>query len=392
MDIETLISHSANIGSEISKLQMENYEGRKERKGNFNFFSAIVSGKNDKQHIEKYHSNFIAYLLDTKASHDFGDLFLKYFFKELEKEPFGIKNLPYDEVLIIERERPTTYGRYIDISLELGKEWIVFIENKIRSGEQPEQMNDYYNFAKGNYSKGIGIYLTLNGDDPGSISEKSDQDDGFTIISLSYNKVQIWIEQCCQDIEIKKHQHILNALEQYINVIKINLKTMNEDTRTIIEFLKENKDKTEIIIKNRRILNESVIELVKEIRENFLECLQTEVNERKEKHNSIPDNLGIHIRMGDYVFSGDENHSFGMGFEITKDEGRFNYGSGSHGECGNAIHIQGINVHEDDGIEKGNAILFMAYKNPDEWKSIINATADKLFEEIETKVLPKYSI
>jgi len=48
---------------------------RSKNKENFNFFTALVNGKNTKEHIEKYHSNFIGYLLNPKENHDFGSFF-----------------------------------------------------------------------------------------------------------------------------------------------------------------------------------------------------------------------------------------------------------------------------------------------------------------------------
>ncbi len=69
--LETIASFAkefANIRRKLSKERSKNKE-------NFNFFTALVNGKNTKEHIEKYHSNFIGYLLNPKENHDFGSFF-----------------------------------------------------------------------------------------------------------------------------------------------------------------------------------------------------------------------------------------------------------------------------------------------------------------------------
>lgn len=386
MDIEKLILGANNISNNIIRIKEQDYDRRKSKKENFNFFSAIVSGKNDKQHIEKYHSNVIGYFLNPTASHDFGTLFLKKFITILSGK--GVTNLPGEqevEKLELERERQTSAGRFIDISLELGRHWIVFIENKIMSGEQTDQMKDYCGFAEGNYENKLGIYLTLEGDEPGSTNTQERHDD---LICMSYSDIIKWLEICCDDKEVKEHPHVLSALKQYIIIIKNLLNMMKEDKKAILEYLVENKKETVDLVKHFRILKDSILELIKEVRNKFFVDL---VGNLKKKNADAIDYPKIKIHPGDPVWTGDFDNSFGLGFQIIgKDDRPFNYGGGGSEYCGNAIYINEINAHYADGIDQANVILLEYYGNEEKWNAIVNSTVDKIIEEVKNEVLEKY--
>jgi hypothetical protein len=221
----------ANVGEKLNDIESR----RKANKENFNFFSAIVSGKHSKDHIEKYHSNFIAYLLNPKGGHDFNGLFLRCFFDMLKKK-FGVNDLPNVNIFTIEREKPTAEGRSIDISLE-ANDWIIFIENKIWSGELKDQMNDYCKFAKDYVNNGVGIYLTLNGDHPGSIDKTNNFEGKVKVINLSYSEIIQWLKCCCEQEEIVAHLHVLSALKQYITIIENLLKIMKENKKAILDLV-----------------------------------------------------------------------------------------------------------------------------------------------------------
>ena len=371
MDIQKLISDANEVVNKIAEIKNEHDDMRKKKKENFNFFSAIVSGKNNKEHIEKYHSNFIAYLLNSHASHDFEDLFLKCFFEELKKK-FTIDNLPNELAFTIERERQTTGGRFIDISLELGTEWIVFIENKIWSGEQEDQMKDYCDFAEKNFKNGIGIYLTPNGFTPNSLDILPNSSK-IKVVCLSYLEIIQWLKRCHEDQSVKKYQHVVGALKQYITVIENLIKTMKQDTKEIQKYLKQNKDKVENIIINRINLNEAIQDLVKEVRGKFKEDLEKKINKR-----NVPENLKIFINQGDYLFSGDEDKSYGLSYSVERNNEKVKVKD--EGSVINAIEIEGINAHFGQ-IEEANAILVKFYET-DKWDEIVEESAIKIVNEV----------
>ncbi len=384
MDAEELLTSATDILSGISKINSEQYKQRIDKKENFNFFSAIVSGKNDRQHIEKYHSNFIGYLLDPKSSHDFGGLFLKLFFKELRKAPFNIDNFPDENSLTFEREKLTSEGRLIDIALEEKGEWLVFIENKIRSGELKGQIKDYCSFAENNYKNSIGIYLTLDGSIPLSIDPIKNT--STKIICMSYLRIIQWLKICSQHHKVAKHPHVVNALNQYIAVINQILKNMEVDKNNIIEYLKINKDKTAKLIAGRFELAEALDDLTIIVRDKFREDLSRRLNERKVTE-MIPAELKIEISQGAYFVS--KGECYGLGLEIKKGEEKFHYGGKGFQGYGNGIHINGIDAHNE--IDLANEVLFRVYDNSEEWNKLIDSTSDQIMEEIKFKVLPKFN-
>jgi len=385
MDIKNLVSNASQLSVEIVDIRKKEDNRRKNSKENFNFFSAILSGKNNKQHIEKYHSNFIAYLLNPNGSHDFGTLFLKYFFDELKNPPFSVQNFPNENTLSLEREKMTSNGRFIDISLGYKQEWIVFIENKIRSGEQEDQIKDYCEFAKG-FKNSIPIYLTLKGENAPSIEQCPDLKS--KVVCLSYKEIIRWLSTCLEDETIKEFPTVVGCLKQYIIIVKALLNTMSEETKTIIEYLKQNKDKAQLYIKNQRALNDGILYTIKEIRNTFFHDLESEIIKRK-KENNIPKSLTINIYQGDYLYSGADN-SWGLGFQIKNNNNEFEYGGDGFGGSGDGIRIKGINAHTEEGIDETNALLFGFYENPEEWRNTVLETSDYIMSVVLNKVIPKY--
>lgn len=212
--------------SEIKCIEEEIRKRKKGTKENFNFFSALVT---DKQiHIEKYHTNFIAYLLDPNGSHDCDDLFLKQFLQIIqEKYNQDYSDIPLTEVTVTKNQQ-TSENRFIDILIEHKKEWVLFIENKVKSSESKNQLEDYYKFCNDEIKKKtIGVFLTKTGYKPVSIigSDK--------IISLSYKHIIEWLQNCIYNELVEKH-NIIHSIKQYILILKQILNIM--DTEAMEEF------------------------------------------------------------------------------------------------------------------------------------------------------------
>lgn len=183
---------------EIDSIVETDWHKRSTEKLDFNFFTALVSGKYAKEHIEKYHSNFIAYLLDTSGSHGFGEQFLAVFLNQL-----GIV-LPTLKGIVIEREHSTHNGRFIDIVLKQNNEIPLFIENKVGSSELFDQMKDYFEYAC-KFNNQFGIYLSLNGSPPTSIFSNHP-----SLRCVSYHQIRSWLLSCRDSISMPSHiDHIL---------------------------------------------------------------------------------------------------------------------------------------------------------------------------------------
>lgn len=149
-----LISVYSNLLHNIASVKRLHDEIAKSTGENYNVFRVLNVARD-----ELSHSRFIAHLLNPRATHEKGDLFLKLFYETLD--------LPADRFCIssvqrIRREEMTTEGRRIDIYIE-AENYCVSIENKIDAEDLPNQLYDYINFMKNKIINFRMIYLTLDG-------------------------------------------------------------------------------------------------------------------------------------------------------------------------------------------------------------------------------------
>jgi len=134
----------------------------------------------------------LAYLLDPMKGHDQGTLFLSLFLDALKKaaDSQGLDiNIPRVESAVgwscrKEFVLPEPLGR-LDLMLQ-GPEILIVVENKVRAGLGPDQLDRYWSFAEKHARAGgrkpILVYLTPDGEKPtggGQAGEK-------TLIPLSY--------------------------------------------------------------------------------------------------------------------------------------------------------------------------------------------------------------
>ena len=221
-DIEQIIEAI----KEIETIKKRIYERKKDSKENFNFFNALVTDK--KIHLEKYHTNFIGYLLNPKQSHDCDVFFLKSFLELIEEKHeihYNRKTLPHAVVTI---EKQTTQGRFIDIVVEYKNEWILFVENKVYSDESENQLEDYYNFCFNKVNKKpIGIFLTRSGCKPTSIGDPT------KIICISHSEIIGWLENCINQLGEKNN--LTHSLKQYILALKQILNILDDEEMKVFQ-------------------------------------------------------------------------------------------------------------------------------------------------------------
>lgn len=231
-DFNKIIDHI----EKLKKLEIPIVKREEEK---FNFFSAIVSGRRERNHIEFYHSNFIAHLLDKNGNHKKGDLFLKEFLN-LRQIRNGNIEFNINQDYQVEREKPAKGN--IDIFIS-SKDWIIFIENKLRSSEGFNQVKDYCDWLKENSSnkQWIGFYLTKDGHEPQSILKGESNEYRSKVFSISYKDIIDWLNTCLEkekgNPNLKTDQQIRSAIEQYISVIKheLNLDQMEANKDALKE-------------------------------------------------------------------------------------------------------------------------------------------------------------
>lgn len=228
------IKNTENLLSQVKTIS-ESYKRVSEATGdNFNIFSILKI----EHYEESTHSLFLAELLNPFGSHSFKDEFLKLFIEELNLDKdFKTKNAKvFIEYYAGRIDNDSKTGGRIDILIEDENKKRIIIENKIYAGEQPNQLERYYNFD----NKAKILLLTLFGEN----SQNHKQFDKYTPISYG-NNILIWIEKCQK--KAIENPVLRETLKQYKNLIKkltnqnINNKMENELIKLITsEGKKEN--------------------------------------------------------------------------------------------------------------------------------------------------------
>ncbi len=177
----------------------------------FNVFEAIGH-----THAEERHSNFLGFLLDPQGSHGLGDVTLREFILRTVKSvprdarpvdlvEFSLSNLSSTLIL---REH-----RNIDIfAINDEENFIVVIENKIRSKEHSNQLQRYRQYVESHYPdhQKIYVYLTPDGEEP--------SDSAY--IPFSYSEIALLIEQVAREAQKIIPVPVALALEQYLEILR----------------------------------------------------------------------------------------------------------------------------------------------------------------------------
>lgn len=175
------------------------------------------------------HTPFLKNLLDPAGTHGQGNLFLETFLKTfipLDKTAnFELQN--DDDYNLIE-EKATRGGR-IDIyieSLDISNRFGIIIENKIYAGDQPKQLERYYDYLietlKFKPYQMMMFYLTVDGSSPSQYSldvelRNSLMAEGI-LKSISYKKdITKWLNHSSKDIEAFK---VKELIRQYLKTIQ----------------------------------------------------------------------------------------------------------------------------------------------------------------------------
>jgi hypothetical protein len=275
---QNIIVAYSNLSQRISAIEEKNKQARKRNKKGFNFFYAIVH-KNT--HLEKYHTNFIRYLLDPSEEHDCDSFFLYYFLQAIKEKLERISDTHPKMNLInswlqfedlhnthVTLEKQISNGR-IDIELLNKKSReVIFIENKVRSSEGFQQMIAYYEHYKREYpDKCLGVYLTKNGHLPQSTNSNGTASD--TIIPLSYKDIIVWLEMCVNK-ELYNFAHISFAIEQYIYELKKELIMVeDQEIKELQEHFTANPNDLWLLVRNKAKMNFALEAAICQSRKNF---------------------------------------------------------------------------------------------------------------------------
>lgn len=253
--------------NEVADLSQKNDKKLDATGARFNVFR--LCGVN---HYENQHSTILAEFLNPKGTHGLKEKLLANFVKMLHEivsesdnklnkffKDFSAKNARvYTELSFDNVEEEGRKGR-LDIIIESNKQAVV-IENKIRAGDQIEQLIKYNAFAIEKYGKENYqiIYLTLDGKDASSQSGE-----GVDYLKVSYEQhIIAWLEECVKIAEDRPM--VRETINQYINHIKLltNQNLDMEFEKNVLEIMLEenNVDAVFHIAHTFNAFKESIIE------------------------------------------------------------------------------------------------------------------------------------
>ena len=235
-----------------------------ETKQKFNIFSVLDIMKKE----VTTHSRFLAHLLDSKGSHQFGNSFIKLLLKIKKNKPEDefYDNFHFDDYSVSVELNTRNFGR-IDIIIEDAKS-IVIIENKIEAEDQEGQLERYHLYGKSKNKEFKLFYLSLNEDNipsKNSLGELKDED----FICISYNtEIYSWMELCIK--ESANHHGLREVINQYLKTIQyLTGKGNNNMNEEILNTIKSSETNLKAAIKINAVFVELVNRLIKDFEDEF---------------------------------------------------------------------------------------------------------------------------
>lgn len=238
------------------------------------------------QERETRHSKILAWLINPKGNHNFGDLFLKefikkvYLYNQLESGIFDKKLTSFK--IVTEWKDTSTNKDSIDIvAISEELKFIIVIENKIKAKANKGQLKKYKEMIEKEF---IGytylpIFLTVLGeeaDEEPQWYKKFTHEEIYIILrDLKEKEITLRVNQ------INKQNKVLNFIEDYMDVLE---ELTNPSDSIFNKSLSLAKD-YEYIIKNfeqHNFFSEEDIEVLEHIR-NYLELLPN-INFKKACH------------------------------------------------------------------------------------------------------------
>ena len=260
----------------ISKKIKECNSKKKESGTNFSVFKAFRV-----LHDELAWSAWIAYLLNPKEEHNYGDAFLKLFIDRIpspiDLDTSNITVTP--EVSIGELDKKTyEKGGRMDILIKAACKKAIIIKNKLFEQDQPKQLYRYNNYVgtEEGFADYRILYLTRFGSAP-----SEDSTNGITNFEcISYiDTIKSWLKDCLNICE--KESRISDFIEQTIAAIDEICKQtiVDDEIKAEIENIwdlqdKKPSQKIKVLNNNYTDVKEQCLNLIKQYQqEQFSEVI-----------------------------------------------------------------------------------------------------------------------
>lgn len=240
-------------------------EGLERKMDKFNIFSAL---KLDNTEIR--HSNFLAWLMNPRESHDIGDYFLKEFLKNAIDDFICDKRIDVKPTDILDKrfyecDIRREYKNIDILIINPDTKLLCLIENKIWSTEHNEQLERYAKHVEKEFRdyKKLHIFLT-----PEKKTDKSllERDTAF-YIQMDYEQVVTAIEKT-----LKHRGHIMSDdvrvfVEHYKKMVERNImNTVDKDVKDFCRALyRDHKEAIDLINKCTEDINDEIMSIIKEV-------------------------------------------------------------------------------------------------------------------------------
>ncbi len=171
------------------------------------------------EQAEIRHSSFLAWLFDPKASHNFGDLFLKRVLRDILMDVRSL-NLSVLELEALSTDKAEIRREWRNIDLLIvTPEIVICIENKVKSSEHSDQLVRYKKIVDSSFPdrKKVFLYLSPEGNE-------ASMDDIY--INYSYSSLKSHLQVIKDERSHQWDKRVKNYITDYLIMID---QTINED-------------------------------------------------------------------------------------------------------------------------------------------------------------------
>jgi hypothetical protein len=221
----------------------------------FNIFEALGVVR-----AERNHSKFLGFLLNPRESHGLGDRFLKRFLQTALEYPPKVDPLTPIEIDLLDLSEAEILFEHdnIDVLIRDAQNNInVIVENKVDSTQHSDQLAKYYERESARIPRRrvFGIYLTIDGDEPGN--------DNYA--SISHSAIPGLLTELSQAPGIHIDPEVQFAIRQYTDVLGRHFMA-DEQIKTLCEKLyRQHKQAIDLIVSHLPKPKAIVCERLKEL-------------------------------------------------------------------------------------------------------------------------------
>lgn len=206
-----------------------------------NIFSILDITRN-----EIRHSNFLAWLMSPRESHNLGAIFLKWLLREILSSDLITWSNEIDvDTYYLQDIQIFREWRDIDL-LIVHDDFVVAIENKVLSGEHSDQLKKYHDivcesFPEKNHAY---VFLTIEGYQP------SDIIDAEYYVAISYREIKAILEILLTVYVASISPKIQGYLQDYLLVINRYIMKEHESVELAKLLYRNHKEAIDFIIEN----------------------------------------------------------------------------------------------------------------------------------------------